>query len=270
MEPLKLHWASSKKNFGDWLSPALCANLSGREIVHAQPEHCELLAIGSILGRLGHGWFSHKTTVWGSGFIADQSPVSSKHRYCAVRGHRTAALLKGASVGAFGDPGLLCDRLVPDHTTIPKEHPIAIIPHYKDREHPAVKAFLTAHPGTIMLDVFTEPVELLRKVAQCEFVLSSSLHGLVVSDAFRIPNVWVEISGPLRGDRFKFGDYYSVFGMHDPQPLNLQAGVSHEKLAEAKYRYERHGLEEIQKGLLASFPFPRATTSAIGGSDGTR
>jgi pyruvyltransferase len=258
MEPLKLHWASSKKNFGDWLSPALCAHLSGREVVHAPPGRCELLAIGSILGRLGHGWFSHKTTVWGSGFIQDQSPVSSKHRYCAVRGHRTAALLKGASVGAFGDPGLLCARLVPDHASIPRRHPIGVIPHYKDREHPAVKAFLDAHPGAIMLDVFTEPVEFLRQVAQCEFVLSSSLHGLVVSDAFHIPNVWVEISGPLRGDRFKFADYYSVFGIGDPRPLDLRAGVSKEKLTEAKQRYERPGLEEIQRSLLASFPFPAA------------
>lgn len=263
MEPLKLHWASSKKNFGDWLSPALCAHLSEREIVHAAPERCELLAIGSILGRVGHGWFSHKTTVWGAGFIEDQSATSSKHRYCAVRGHHTAALLKGVTVDAFGDPGLLCGRLVPDHARIPKQHPIAVIPHYKDREHPSVKAFLAAHPGAVMLDVFTEPIEFLRKVAECEFVLSSSLHGLVVSDAFRVPNAWVEISGPLRGDRFKFGDYYSVFGLRDPQPLDLREGVTRERIAEARQRYERPGLERIQQDLLESFPF--LARSASGG-----
>jgi len=264
MEPLKLHWASSKKNFGDWLSPALCAHLSGREVIHASPERCELLAIGSILGRVGHGWFSHKTTVWGSGFIEDQSAISSKHRYCAVRGHRTAALLKGVTVGAFGDPGLLCGRLLPDYAGIPKRHSIAVIPHYKDREHPAVNAFLAAHPEATMLDVFTEPVEFLGKVAECEFVLSSSLHGLVVSDAFHIPNVWVEISGPLRGDRFKFGDYYSVFGLRDPQPLDLREGVSREQVAEARRRYERPGLEKIQQELLDSFPFSHGVASAEG------
>ena len=258
MEPLKLHWASSKKNFGDWLSPALCMNLSGREIVHAQPEHCELLAIGSILGRLGHGWFSHKTTVWGSGFIADQSPVSSKHRYCAVRGHRTAALLKGVSVDSLGDPGLLCGRLLPDHASIPKQHPIGVIPHYKDREHPSVAAFLAAHPGAAMIDVFAEPTDVLRRVAQCEFVISSSLHGLVVSDAFQVPNAWVEISGPLRGDRFKFGDYYSVFGIRDSQPLQLTAGINRETVSELAKRYERPGLEVIQRGLISCFPFPAA------------
>jgi hypothetical protein len=257
MEPLKLHWASSKKNFGDWLSPALCAHLSGREIVHAPPERCELLAIGSILGRVGHGWFSHKTTVWGSGFIEDQSPTSSKHRYCAVRGHRTAALLKGTSVDAFGDPGLLCGRLFPELSAIPKRYPIGVIPHYKDRGHPAVDAFLAAHPGAVTIDVFNEPTDVLRRVAECEFILSSSLHGLVVSDAFRVPNVWVEISGPLRGERFKFADYYSVFGIRDPQPHNLPAGISRERISEETKRYARPNLETIQKGLLGSFPLPR-------------
>jgi pyruvyltransferase len=263
MEPLKLHWASSKKNFGDWLSPALCAHLSQRDVVHASPERCELLAIGSILGRLGHGWLSHQTTVWGSGFIEDQPAVSSKHRYCAVRGHRTAGLLKRVSIEAFGDPGLLCGLLVPDFATIAKAHPVGIIPHYKDREDPSVAAFVAAHPGAVMLDVFTEPATLLRRVAQCEFVLSSSLHGLVVADAFGIANAWVEISGGPRGHRFKFLDYYSVFGIHNPNPLHLRNGVSERQIAETKKGWERPGLTEIQKKLIASFPFPPKRVSAV-------
>lgn len=261
MEPLRLHWASSKKNFGDWLSPAICELLSGRKAEHAAPGRCELLAIGSILGRIGHGWFSHRTTVWGSGFIEDQSPIRPRHRYCAVRGHRTAERIKGATIEALGDPGLLCGMLVPGWKDIVKKHPIGVIPHYKDRHHPAVAAFLAGHPGSVALDVFTEPVELLRKIAECEFVLSSSLHGLVVSDAFQVPNVWVEISGPLRGDRFKFSDYYSVFGIPKPQPLDLQRGVQPPTIEKIRNLYERSGLEKIQQDLVASFPFSKAAAS---------
>lgn len=262
MEPLRLHWASSKKNFGDWLSPALCRLLSGREVEHAAPERCELLAIGSVLGRLGHGWFSHRTTVWGSGFIERQSPVSRRHRYCAVRGHLTAAQIKGGAIETFGDPGLLCGMLLPDRAGIVKKHPIGVIPHYKDREHPAVAAFLDQHPGSVALDVFTEPVELLRRVLECEFVLSSSLHGLVVADAFEVPNAWIEISGPLRGDRFKFADYYSVFGIRDPLPLDLQKGISKTAIEGVRQGYARPGLEQIKQGLKASFPFPRVAVPA--------
>lgn len=258
MEPLKLHWASSKKNFGDWLSPALCRRLSGREVVHAEPERCELLAIGSVLGRLGHGWLSHRTTVWGSGFIEDRSPVSQRHRYCAVRGRRTAALIKKADIGAIGDPGLLCSLLLPAGEVPLKKHPIGVIPHYKDREHPAVAAFLEAHPGSVALDVFSDPVEMLRRVAECEVVLSSSLHGLIVADAFRVPNFWVEISGPLRGDRFKFWDYYSAFGLPEWQPMDLTQGVPVKVMEDARQSYQRPGLEQIQRDLLKSFPFPAA------------
>ena len=227
---------------------------------HAAPERCELLAIGSILGRLGHGWFSHRTTVWGSGFIEEQSPVHRRHRYCAVRGHRTAERIKGAAIEALGDPGLLCGMLVPGWRDIAKKHPMGVIPHYKDRDHPGVAAFLAEHPGSVALDVFTEPAELLRRIAECEVVLSSSLHGLVVSDAFQVPNIWVEISGPLRGDRFKFSDYYSVFGITEPQPLDLKQGVQLRVIDDMRKRYERPGLEKIQQGLLASFPFAGTTT----------
>lgn len=257
MEPLKLHWASSKKNFGDWLSPALCQLLSGRPIQHALPGKCDLIAIGSILDRLGHRWWSRPTTVWGSGFISECRPTSSKHRFCAVRGKFTARLLRNAKIDALGDPGLLCHLLVSEHGTIAKQHEIGIVPHYKDQNDSCVGQFAREFPGAVVLDVFTEPVEFLKRLAECRFVLSSSLHGLIASDAFGIPNAWMQISGAVRGDNFKFRDYYSVFGLTNVQPLGLAAGVSRQQISELTKSYERPGLARVQSELLAAFPFPK-------------
>lgn len=252
--PLKLHWAHGKPNFGDWLSPKICGALSGREIIHAPPNRCELVAIGSILGRLRHGWFARPTLVWGAGFIEERPALRSKHRYCAVRGHRTAELLKGVTVDALGDPGLLADLLVPDHASIPKRHRVAVVGHYKDRDHAMVRAFVAATPGAVALDIFTDPLELLRQLAASELVLSSSLHGLIAADALGVPNGWIEVSRTLRGGRFKFEDYYSVFGLK-PVPNEL-AEVTAQTLADLLKGYERPGLARVKRDLRSAFPFP--------------
>jgi pyruvyltransferase len=256
--PLKLYWSSGKPNFGDWLSPAVCRLLSGRTIEFAEPNRCDLIAVGSILHRLKSGWFSRRVHVWGTGFMEEQSVVPSRHHFHAVRGWLTARLIRGAKIQHVGDPGLLVDCLLPDHGTIPKMHRVGIVPHYKDRDHPQVGALVAQLPGATVLDVFVEPLEFLRRAAACEFILSSSLHGLIVADSFGIPNGWMELSDSVRGAGFKFADYYSAFGIDNPQPVDLSRGISQPILEDLAARYQRPGLATLKEGLLASFPFKRS------------
>ena len=259
MNSLKLHWASGKKNFGDWLSPALCEVLSGRPIIHAEPNRCDLIAVGSILGRVKQPWFGRRIHVWGTGYIEPQPVVSGKHFYHALRGHKTGALLRNVEVEAYGDPGLLCDLLLPDYGHVGKEYRLGLVPHYQDLEHPAVRQFIDRQPRTTLLHVFSETREFLRKLASCEFVISSSLHGLVAADAFGIPNVWAKLSDGVRGGDFKFHDYYSVFGLERPDQLVLDPNLKPAVIEELARTYRRPGLDEIKKRLVQSFPFPRPT-----------
>jgi pyruvyltransferase len=50
----------------------------------------------------------------------------------------------------------------------------------------------------------------INELASCDYILSSSLHGLILSDAYGIPNKWISISNNLSGREFKFKDYYST------------------------------------------------------------
>jgi pyruvyltransferase len=254
---LKLHWSSGKPNFGDWLSPALVTLLSGRPVEHADPGGCDLIAVGSILHRLKHRWFNRRVHVWGTGFIEERRPISSRHYYHAVRGWHTARQLRGVEISCVGDPGLLADRLLPDRKMIPKTHRLGLVPHYKDHADPRIAALAAQIPGTAVLDVLVEPVEFLRRAAGCEFILSSSLHGLIVADSMGIPNAWMSLSDSVRGAGFKFADYYSVFGIPDPKPVDLRGGLSESLLGEWARASQRPGMEEIKSKLVASFPFPK-------------
>lgn len=92
------------------------------------------------------------------------------------------------------------------------------MPHYVDRVHPSSVAF-AAIDGVHLINVFDEPCEVLRQIAACEFIVSSSLHGLVIADAYGVPNVRVRLSLGLI-DELKFDDYYSAFGLRAPECLS--------------------------------------------------
>jgi pyruvyltransferase len=257
IKPLKLHWSSSKPNFGDWLSPALVAALSSREIQHAHPADCDLIAIGSILDRACHRrWFNRPTHVWGAGFIEEGAAMHSPHRYHAVRGWLTARRLRGVEVESVGDPGLLVGKLLPDFALIEKSARIGIIPHYKEWNGVAVRALASQLPGAVVVDTFLPTMEFLKAVATCEVVLSSSLHGLIVADAFGIPNAWIRLSDLIRGGDFKYQDYYSAFDLESVQPWEISDGISPNLVNELIQSYARPGIEEIQNALLRTFPFP--------------
>ena len=60
------------------------------------------------------------------------------------------------------------------------------------------------------------PNEVIDKICSCENIISSSLHGLVISDSYNIPNcLFVSRESMLaihhNQGAFKFKDYYSVF-----------------------------------------------------------
>jgi hypothetical protein len=230
--------------------------LSGRDVEHCGPSNAELLTVGSILQKLDNRFWKKRVHVWGSGFIEAPEASLGRHHFHAVRGHQTLSrlTLSGPSP-ALGDPGLLSHLLLPEWSDIPKTNRVGLVPHYKDKNDADVQALATRLPGCCVIDVLDEPVNVLRQIAACETIISSSLHGLVVADAFRIPSQWLKCGDRVRGEDFKFRDYYSVFGICSPvsaRPADLHP-ESIEDLARLPPRPE---LVTLQQGLIERFPFP--------------
>ena len=257
MKPLKLHWSSGlkdgRKNLGDWLSPLLCERLSGRRVVHASPRRCDLVAVGSVLHRIKNSRFGRRIHVWGTGLRTEAPRFTSRHYYHALRGRKTDACIRHGSSPVFGDPALLCDMLPADLPRA-KTHAVGVVPHYKDRDNPLVRQFLSANPQAVSVDVFSEPLDFIRQVAACEVVLSSSLHGLIVADSLSVPNAHIRLSDLVLGGDFKFQDYYSAFGMADSVfPLTAETALA--DVLDLAPTYRRPGIDQIKADLLAAFPF---------------
>lgn len=105
-----------------------------------------------------------------------------------MRGPVTAALLQ-IETDRFGDPGLLVDRVLPP--TQPRTDRIGIVPHHSLADSAALKALVADHPRLTLIDPRADATEVCAQIAACAHVFASSLHGLIVADAYGVANTWV-------------------------------------------------------------------------------
>ena len=81
--------------------------------------------------------------------------------------------------------------------------------------------------NSIIIDpVNSNPLKIAELIASCEFIISSSLHGLIAADALNVPNVWMKISNGIIGGNWKFNDYFFSIKRNITEPLiinNLSA-----------------------------------------------
>ena len=201
---IPVYWTcrgNQRGNFGDMLSPLLVKALSGRPVKFEQ-HGPRLFAVGSLLKFTRPG-----DVVWGSGFIDAGDVCDHRIHVYAVRGPLTRRKLLQAGVDCpevYGDPALLLPWLyrLPKHT----HRGIGIIPHYVDEAR--VRA-LVKDPGIRIINIRAGVEQVLHQISRCEILLSSSLHGCVLGDAYAIPSAWVSISDKVVGGGFKFHDYYA-------------------------------------------------------------
>lgn len=263
MKKIKLYWwrgegatDSSKRNFGDYLSPMIVEMLSGKEVIHSHPKHADMLAIGTILPveKKAKGLiFKRRLHIWGSGTDRCNRQFSDRHHYHAVRGALSRNQIEGDKGDIYlGDPGLLADRLVKSNS-VPKKYEVGVIAHYVDQSDPRLPALLSKK-NVKKINVFDPVDQVLQQIQECDIIISSSMHGLIVADSFGIPNRRLVLSQGLISD-YKFGDYYSAFGINEPPPLSPESvinnGFTSYSVSEG---YARPRLEEIKAALEKAFP----------------
>lgn len=260
---IKLYWHRgsgrsdpTRQNFGDYLSPLIVEAVSKKRVEYAPLSHADMMSIGTILAnepkarRFG---FKRRLHIWGSGCGRDHERFDARHYYHAVRGQETRARVAGdkAARAALGDPGLLSPLLIERPA---KKWQIGFVPHYVDQHLAETQLFLQTYPEVKFINVFQSPLEVLRDIASCEFIISSSLHGLIVADAFAVPNVRARLSHGLI-DELKFTDYYSAFGIAPPELLEAgQLCAVWERLEQLHQAHKRPGIDEVQRALERSFP----------------
>ena len=257
--PLKLFWWKSVPNFGDALSQLVVAHVSGREVAHTGPKRAELWAIGSLMhvARQNRDAFRRRPVLWGTGMLGYVPRDVLEHVDVALLRGPVGAALMGLKDTRFGDPGLLAAEALgpaPQRTDT-----IGLVPHHSLLGDPMITALLEAEPRLRLIDVRDTCVEVCHAIGSCAHVFASSLHGLIVADAFGVPNTWVH---PGDQSHFKYYDYAASVGRVLARPLALDEILDALPHVPDTLSYG-DGIAASQEALRASFPAALRAEKAV-------
>ncbi|XMO86570.1 polysaccharide pyruvyl transferase family protein [Algibacter sp. AS12] len=267
-EKIRLFWWSEsllmgkeKENYGDVLGKYLVEKISNQEVQFVHPKKFRMsnfwnpiyVTAGSILAHV-----NKKCIVWGSGII-NKNQIVKKAKFLAVRGPETrnALINQGYQVPEiYGDPALL----LPDfyNPEISKTYQLGIIPHYVDYKF--VKEKFGYLKNVLIIDLMTNSIEkTTNEILQCKHIMSSSLHGVIVSHTYNIPALWIKFSDKLFGDDIKFTDYFKSVKIESYNPMNisvLNEVDNIEKLFQNKNALpDQRVISNLKVGLMAVCPF---------------
>ncbi len=251
-DTLKLFYFRGKHNFGDVINPLLFEKLSSKKTSWVEPEFYNkenYVAIGSVLE-----FATSDSIVWGSGFISKDGKMHGvPKQICAIRGPLTREILLKNNIEApevYGDPALLLPKIY--NPSIAKKYKLGIVPHYVDKDNEWLKIIIKDNPEVIILNIQEpDPYKFIDDLLSCEKIASSSLHGIIVADAYAIPSIWIEFSNKLTGGGFKFLDYFASVKREDTKPLSITKNTN---LDELEKKFQKYMIDIDLDALLDSFP----------------
>ena len=259
---IKLFWWSEiylmnkpRENFGDLVGKYLVEKISKKRIIFVHPKKQKwkhylqpiYATAGSILAHV-----TPQCIVWGSGIINKEQKVEAA-KFLSVRGPQTRKRLleQGYQVPElYGDPALLLPKY--HAPIIKKSYKFGIVPHYVDFE--TVKHEFKDHNEIKVIDLMTNSIEeVIDQFLTCEKIYSSSLHGLIVAHAYKIPAIWIKPSDKLFGDDIKFQDYFESVGIQMYIPETSISLDSNDFKKHSQPNFQR--IVDCQNDLMKSCPF---------------
>jgi hypothetical protein len=208
---VKFYWFKGQINFGDWITPYFIKKICNHDAIFADPHETDeavIISTGSIMRLCGSN-----TVVWGSGIRDRNQEIKHGKLIRSTRGPitRTRILeIEGECPPIYGDPALLLPKLYNPGIQF-KKFKLGITPHISQFER--VYELYKDEKEVNVIDLRTNNIEaVINKFLECEAIASSSLHGIIVANAYNIPVRWIQFDTNIYGDNTKFYDHFSSIG----------------------------------------------------------
>lgn len=194
-------------NVGDGLSPFILEHFTDYKAELAtSDESGKLLIVGSLLDAVKDG-----DTILGIGSnkVDFKLQANNTMRFLSVRGPMTRNQIEGVEVpDVYGDPALLLPLMYKPEIT--KKKKLGIIPHYVDKH---------LFNKDEIIDIEQDWKSFVDQILECDEIISSSLHGIVIAEAYGIPAKWAVYSRSIEGIGFKYQDYFLGTGRRLQTPF---------------------------------------------------
>jgi hypothetical protein len=236
-------------NLGDALSAVVVSAIAGLPARRAGFDDPSERMVG--VGTIGHAQKNGILHFWGTGMDATLDPIDrTLGRYVrppktefivhGVRGRMTADVLRRQGIAVpdvFGDPVWFLPRIMPmGH--VEKTHELGVILHISElaemSPESGVKEALRRYgippalaPSIRLINTYTVPkVEAfaakVAEIVSCRRIISTSLHGMVISETYGIPCGWfgtyeagrkmLDVDDPENRMDHRIRDFYSGVG----------------------------------------------------------
>jgi pyruvyltransferase len=210
MSKLKVYaWSKpGVNNFGDEMGPDLLRKM-GHTVERVGVHSAGVVTIGSVM---------HHMAAAPKGCVVAGAGVMHIHNLKIDASHLDIQLIRGTLTQesldfgdmsdqiwpAFGDPAILASTYYVGSAR--KPYKVGWVPHYvDDRKLPS---------ADVTIDVLRPVEEVVYEITKCNYILTSSLHALIVAQSFGIPAQRLAHPRVLGGD-IKWVDYATGYAQSD-------------------------------------------------------
>ena len=239
------YWWSEIDNFGDYINNEIYHWFFNKIEDNDNPQTNNIVfGVGSVIQVA-----EFNSTIWGSGLIKENAYDDFDNKRIKldirlVRGPLTRKRLMelGYTVPEkYGDPSIVLPLIYnPDR---PKElNDYVIIAHYKDYQALKDKYSNVINAGT------TDYKSIVNAIVSSKKVISTSLHGIILSEIYGVPAVLLHLNESL--DLFKYRDYYLSTNRED-----ISIAYSVEEALEMPGNPLPKNIKELQDNIISTFPY---------------
>ena len=238
------------RNWGDDINFLFLKHLFNKEIVpNGKSLETNYSFIGSILCP---PFITPSTIVWGSGIQVKRNILAARPKMvCAVRGPLTREYLLKNGMECpeiYGDPSLLIPYYY--YPKVNVKYEIGFIPHHSSLNAVAVAEFCKdSRVHLIKTKGYGNWKFFIDEILSCKYIVSESLHGIIMAEAYGIPNLWVDLKLDHTYD-LKFHDFFLSLGQDRENSVKITTDTSVDDILKRLEEYKPGTLPDLK--LLAS------------------
>ena len=217
-------------NFGDAINQTFWEKIMDTNIQECDRNKIHFITTGSIMSLinknsivLGTGFISENNDIGGDNMFSNTNKIIHKpYSILAVRGPLSRQKFIDNNIycpETYGDPLILFPCIYNNFTNI-KDNIVGIIPHYIDIDSDKVyllKKNLEDNNykvNIINIDTGDEYKNFINQINQCKYIISSSLHGIIMGLIYKKQTIYLEFSKKVIGDKFKFNDFFGSLNIN--------------------------------------------------------
>ena len=253
------------KNFGDGVNNTFWSYITQNKINNNKSK-LHYITTGSIMCHV-----ENNSIIFGTGFISSDSDIGgdnyevrSNKKYAipekviAVRGPLTRKKLLDFKIYCpenYGDPLILMPCLYDTYNRV-ENNTIGIIPHCIDKNNKNYNLLKTNlekdgyNVKFIDIEVGNNYKKLIDSVNNCKYIISSSLHGVMMGIVYKKQTIFIEFGDSVIGGDFKFQDFFKSINVNYKN-INKYDTIVLNNTINVDYDY----LQKVGTKLISLIPF---------------